>query len=1117
MIKSKRSIIFFTFISILLTINILFTITAFQLFPTYGGYTRQILFIKPNEGTNQSGYFIIFDELSPQAQQYDIDWLLHSRGDLNIAEDHQSVSFKVQSYLSNDNVTLNATFLERINRMESDNGVFCPKNYQEGENYPDIDTNYIKARYSGSEIPLMSTMLFPKNDSDTTQKIPKINHLPNGLKQISKNDFLFYQKQRSTVRFLSPNIEFNGEIFFIRRNETNPTKIEYCFIQEATYLKFENTIIFQSSRPLNNILILFSNNSQVSGFINGQNSQVEIYSHFTPKIIKINDVNKSLSYSDNLTSFSITDSCSFVISDSNQYYNIEKNELATPTLMQSMPTKDIWGIDMNIFTDLKHPYVLYNDSELEIIRNKVSDTNKPWYNWTDEYLSGISDTLSKDPEDYEDDQRRHAVYELALKFALENNETCLNKTKEYLLDMGSITHYSADLRRAKSVEAYAIAFDMIYQNLTFQEQNKIHKLLYDHATPLKRMDLYHRNNHRVVDAGALGLAGIVLKNEEMINIATETCLDYFYNQNPTDGGSFEGYSYMAFAFYHMSQFITGLKRLGAFNFYEDPKILASYDYMAETLGPLGMPGSFEDCTFDKNIQEVILFAAAQVNDTYPEKAANYQYSWEHRQNNSQYSSSQIYGYLKGGDPTFHRILLYNVNETIKSKSYITRKEIWKSSSMAFLRSGGKDGLFMPFSCKNYDQNHPHQDENSFELWAYGAYIANNPGYPGWGEKFHTWSQSTEGANTLLIGGSDQLQVAANGLTTSISSSYFTMVKGDGTELYNDLGSFDYSPEPFFLLFANIAILLICGMLYIIISRNITIELNLLGKLKDKFLQSRFMQKISSIEIRRDPSRKELIIMSIIHPFQVQEELFKEKYFEKHWKFLNRFIHLFLGGLLIGIFLISCANVTNTIIYHSQYHEDKYNFVFGMLPYIIIGIYIIGSLLMGLLTYISSKIYGRTNNMFVNKVSDPNSEPIDKRKISSLSTQSFLWIFPMIIFAGFLIIFTTVQDLKGAIHGLWTELNSINDVYDILVSVLIGVIYNFGWIILFGIPFILLSSWIFARGVHNLTKGDISIKRSWKIPLVGYMLIFVMIFLIYMCLYIAFKLVFSLISIEAIVS
>ena len=1007
-------------------------------------------------------------------------------------------------------------------RSSSHRGVFCPKNYEEGNNYPDVETTYIKAQYSGSENPIMSTILYPKNDSDITQQIPNIIRHGNGLKQIGADDFFYYQEQRSKVQFTSPNMEFNGELLFIRRNDSDSAKIEYVYLQDAQSLTFENNMTFQSTNPLKSILLTYSNASQISGYINGGTSQISIYCPFgenAVEMVKMDGTNTTFNTSptESTVTFSISGPSSFVISSSDEYSSPEKNNLMELVPERNMPPKESWEIDLNVFSGLQHPYVLYNSTELKQIRKKVSDPSKSWYNWSEDYFGDISEVLSRDLEDYEDDQRRHAVYKLALNFTLYDGEECLNKTIEYLLDMGSITHYSSDLRRAKSVEAYAIAFDMIYQNLTSTQKEQIRELLYEHASPLKRMHLFHRNNHRVVDAGALGLTGLVLQDKEMIDIATETCLDYFYNQNPADGGSFEGYSYMAFALYHMSQFATGLRRLGTFDFYNDAKLLASFDYIAETLGPLGMPGSFEDCTFDKDIQEVLLFAAAQVNDTAPEKAQRYQYIWEQRQNNSKYSSSSTYGYLLGAAPSFHRILLYNVNETITAEPFESRKEVWRASSMAYLRTGGKDGLFMPFSCKDYDQNHPHQDENSFELWAYGAYILNNPGYPGWGAKFHTWSQSTEGANSLLIGGSDQLQVEANGLSSSISSPYFTTVIGDGTELYNDAGAFEYSPEPFILLYANIGIIFTCGLVYLFILRDISISMEPFDKLKEKIQKSTLKQKLSASSIKKSPSKLELLGMSFIHPFKIQEELFKERYFEKNWRFLNRCINLFIAGLFVAIFLICSVEINDTIQYHSQYHEDKYNFVFSLLPYILLLIFTLGPIIIGLLSYLANKIYTKSNTLIINKITEGTTFSVEKKKIRSLSSLSFLWIFPMIIFAGVLTFFTTVQSLNGAIHGLWTELNSINDVYEIMVIVLIEAIYNFGWIILFGIPFILLSISIFMRGVTNLSDGEIKAKRAWKIPLIGFMLIFVIIFLLYLSLYIAFKSIFSLITIEAIVN
>jgi len=1114
---SRRAIIFAIVLIFLMFTNIFLQLLAVQLFPTYGGYTRQILFIKPDENDNIGGYFIIIDELAPESQNHNIDWLLHSRGNLDIAGDKQSFEYTVQSYISNDDISLNVSFLEKINDINNGSGVFCPVNYQEGENYDDVDTSYIKASYSGSQNPLMATVLYPKNDSDPTQNYPIITNMNSGLKKIGNFDYLYYNRDRTSVEFLSPDIEFNGKLFFLRQNDTDADLIDYYYLKDASLLKFSNKDYFSSSNALTNILATYSNNSQISGYIDGSNIQVSLYCPFNVQMVKLDRKNTTFHYSNSQVTFSITEPCSFVISSSGQHDNPENDSLRVSAPTRIKPTQNEYSFDESIFTGMQHPYILYNYTELENLRLKINDTSKPWNSWYNEYINGVEDICNTDLDSYEDDQRYHNVYKLALKFAIENNETCLNKTKDYLLDMGSITHYSQDLRMAYNVQAYAIAFDMIYNNLTSNEQNTIYNLLLAHASPLMRMDLYHKNNHRTVDAGALGVAGLVLKNTEMIDLATSTALDYYYDQNPDDGGSFEGYSYMAFAIIEMSIFAVGLRKLNSFDFYKDPKFIASLDYTGETLGPLGMPGSFEDCTFVPRIQETLLIAAAQINESDPLRAQNYQYVWEQRQNNTKYPGTAQFDYLRGENPSFVRILCYSLNESIIATPYAEKKEIWKESSMAFLRYGDEDGLFMPFSCKNYDQNHPHQDENSFELWAFGAYIANNPGYPGWGKKFHTWAQSTEGANSLLIGGSGQLQVIADGISSSITSPYFSMVIGEANEIYNDLGSINYTPEPYVLLASNFLMIFFIGLLFILIMKPESID-DTRDEKREKWSKKlgfkRNKRERSDISIN---NRVDLTKIIFFHPYRIQSYISRDSFTEKEAKFIKRIVFLVFSIIMVIIYISSSLNVKATIEYHSQYHEDKYNLIFELLPIVITLVFTVGTLLIILMTIGVIKMYGGSNRLLINNILVKERIDLPKSKVSSISASSILWLFPVLIFSGILIYSITVESLNSAIHLLWTELNSITDVYEFLVGILVELIRIFIVICIFGIPFLLLSINIFIIGVSGATENKINKKKAWKISLSSTLLILVVLSILFLTFFMIFKLLFSTISIESIVN
>jgi hypothetical protein len=1105
-IKNK-SLIFSIIIIVLTFLNTFFLIFSFQLFPVKGGYTRQILFIKPNEENGNEGYFIILDELAPESQKYEIDWLLHSRGDLIKSQDEQSLTYTVKSYTTLDDISLNVNFLENIKKITESQGIFCPENYRENNNYPDLYTSYIKARYSGRENPLMGTVLYPKNNSDSSQKFPSISKLDNDLKKIGENDFLFYQLTSGEKSFSDPNIQFNGKSLFIRKNNFAGDSLELVYLQDASKIMYGGQTYFLSSDLVENVLFTYTKDFQITGYINGKKTEISIYCPIEVKNVKVNDRNVPFNNSNSIVSFKIEGSSSFIITEKNDTEAKEANYLKQANNIVKEPEKEAWELNENVFEAVRHPYILYNSDELREIREKITDPNKPWNQWYNEYFLNIESVINNSPETYEDDQRYHNVYKLALKFAIENNQTCLEKVKQYLLDMDSITHYSQDLRRAKNVQAYAIAYDMVYNNLTQTENKEIYDNLYNHSVPLKRMDLYHRNNHRVVDAGALGCAGLVLQNKEMIDIAINTGLDYFYNQNPADGGSFEGYSYIAYAIRELSQFAIGLRRIGAFDFYQDPKFLATLNYIGETLGPLGMPGSFEDCTFDPRIQESLIIAAAQVKETHPEMAKNFQYIWEQRQNNTNLPGAKKYRYLEGENPSFRRILCYSVKDTIIPKAYNFRQEVWNASSMAYLRHGGKNGFFMPFSCKNYDQNHPHQDENSFELWAYGAYLINNPGYPGWGKPYHTWSQSTEGANSLLIGGEGQLQVIAEGLKSSISSSYFSMVMGEATEIYNDAGAFIYVPEFYLLLIFNFIMLLMGSGFYYSLFKYKT--------KKDK------KKSINSIEhIRNKPqfSKERLVKELLFHPFRIQEVISQGGISSSRRLFIKRNIYALLSGSVGLFFVLSCIDVNQTLVYHSQYYEDKYTFIFQLIPYIIFAIFTIGTMIMIFLTFYFIKFHAKLNHSISCKLFQKRvDKSLDKSSIKTSSVLSSFWMFPVLIFAEILIFLTTVQRLKVAIHGLWTELNSINDVYNLLVSVLIELMRNFGIILLIGFPFIFLLVTSFGYGISLNTKSIVSPKEGIQINLIGLFIILVMVFLIFSLFYVIFKAFFSFISIEMIVN
>lgn len=65
-------------------------VVANQLYPDNGGYTRNVLFIRPSPGSNAPGYFVIVDEFQPGTT---IDLLFHSYGTLAINSTAREATF----------------------------------------------------------------------------------------------------------------------------------------------------------------------------------------------------------------------------------------------------------------------------------------------------------------------------------------------------------------------------------------------------------------------------------------------------------------------------------------------------------------------------------------------------------------------------------------------------------------------------------------------------------------------------------------------------------------------------------------------------------------------------------------------------------------------------------------------------------------------------------------------------------------------------------------------------------------------------------------------------------------------------------------------------------------
>lgn len=1084
---SKRQIIILIFIAILILFNSLIFVLASLWFPSHGGFTRYVFFIRPDNESNSSGYFIIIDELAPESEEFPIEWVLHGRGTLNISDTSQSAKYTTQSYLSSDMISLNLTFLGQIQQITTHTGIFYPAyRYDGSDNTP----TYLKAKYSGNTNPLMGAVLYPTNESDSSTMVPQISGVtPSEMGQIGNSDLIYYQKTRKSQVFSSPNsITSDARILFIHKNTTG--SLDYFFIQDVTQLSFTSIDYFQSSVPVSNLLITYSNfSAEITGHINCEEAltgSISLYVPFQASSVIIDGKNISFNQIGDLISFNLKPGA-FVIKKGtipSEITHHEGNPLLSSTVYDSFPLKAKWDYNISQIEAMTHPYVLFDSAELDILRQKINQSLTPWKPWYDTYTAGVEALKDINISTLAWDARWVPMRKLALKFAIDGGVEYFDKLKELLLDLPNVQDlYDQDLKRADAVRAYSIAFDIVYNNLSAIEQSIITAYLYAHAVPLTEMERFSDNNHRSRDAGGLGLAGFVLKDKYFIDLSTETILTYLYEKVRPDGGSYEGQSYQSSAFFETMEFWHALKRLGGYNIFNNTKYLTMLDFMVQCLSPFGLPPLYEDAVADGRTNIILLMSAPHIENS--KDAQEYQWLWETRDNNTDLVGLDGYTYLLGYGVHLQMLTCYNPPTKLNASQPSYSSMVFKDSGMAFLRSGySQNAIYLSFSCKNFMQSHPHYDENSFELWAYGAWLIHNPGYPGFGESGHDYAIETEGSNTLLINQGGQLFEKASGFKSAILSPYFEMIQADAKHAYNSPGSLKESLNGYLLSIYTFMLLGISAFLYIHAkySTQKTLRANSNPSNEDSYQSSQIPFKT----FLRD---------AFLSPISLQQNLLIEnqKSNVKRFKLLIASI-ITVVSLLFLFYLVQIVNyyIEEMILTAQLFFNLMDIYLLELALFVIVGVVSFLSI------YGFIRLFGHFTYFFC---SDCNPQfPEVRRQLKASYTASLAWQLPVIGFSSLIISLTILQGLGSFFHTLFQSVGGTNEVVNYLFGILRQTNLAILSIILLGIPFFIISIYSTGYGVSLISKSSISPRNGAKITTASVFLILSILTIIFMFMF-----------------
>ncbi|MHA1792400.1 MAG: heparinase II/III domain-containing protein, partial [Promethearchaeota archaeon] len=475
------------------------------------------------------------------------------------------------------------------------------------------------------------------------------------------------------------------------------------------------------------------------------------------------------------------------------FYNVTNASLAFTGAGNGSPVdaEKSTAFDQALISNLVHPYLLYNKSELVEIKNKCKNID-PWKTWYERLGSSVIDK--------------------SFKGIIDGNVTLIDQAVQLMLDIDDRIDWENEqfITRSTTLYPYLFAYDIIYNNIsesnrTIIEQKFINKLVV--LADAINSGGVPTNNHIVVASAALGIGGLLFKNSTWVQLTQDMNDFYLEKRIRPNGACYEGAIYGRYTYDQAVKFFLALKHVGGYDYFKNGRFLKYLNYTVSSMTPLGWTPVFEDCAIKSHLGGIASLSAYPVNSTNPELASNLKWYFVRVYN----------GELNGG--SVYRIISYEAGiNSSEPKLVGNQGYAYFDSGYSVIRTGwDKNATYLVISNKNYLQSHVHLDENSIEIYSMGKKFLTNPGYPHWRKPGHDYTISTEASNTLLINGDGQLNVVSDGFSGYIQNDNVDFLISPSLKAYqspfNPMNNLAYVS----ILFTVVALLGLMGIVYLVVN------------------------------------------------------------------------------------------------------------------------------------------------------------------------------------------------------------------------------------------------------------------------------------------------------------
>lgn len=421
-----------------------------------------------------------------------------------------------------------------------------------------------------------------------------------------------------------------------------------------------------------------------------------------------------------------------------------------------------------------HPRYLLNKTRVETLRVKIKTTHKKLWEIVEQRAYGYTGKLP--PSNYQEQSPMRAAGRdipwMALAYLMTGDSVHLDNAKRWLLAVCSYPnwHGGRSLGAGECLFGVSVGYDWLYDSLTEWERNYIRKKLVYQANLMKRRPQHHDRwlaNHNHVENSGLAAAAFVLYDEvpEAVDWLRQTGLNFrqtFEIAGP-DGASDEGHQYWAYSTESLLAYAQAARDLMGINYYNTKFMKNAADFVIFSTLPDIKAKDYVMCYGDarrgyggRNPVYILCRLASEYNNGFAQWLAE---------------TMIERGIGKDDYRTWSSLIWYDDNVKPISISKLPTFKHFSNIGWITARSGwDADAVMVGFKCgpfhghklesyyekqadngwpyRTISGGHCHPDINSFQIYAYGKWLAIDPGYE--------TPKSTKTHNTLLVNGIGQL-------------------------------------------------------------------------------------------------------------------------------------------------------------------------------------------------------------------------------------------------------------------------------------------------------------------------------------------------------------------------